>query len=138
MQRRSGVNRCFWLLARDGSLFIRRREREPFASVFAIIPRRAGVLRKGNVKPPQRDLLGTVAGPLRHARIPLRFPAVLPRRVAGGERRGLRRPQRHRPDAARAKRQGVPLCAAMLFGELAIMLWLIIKGAKQKPLAATT
>jgi hypothetical protein len=26
----------------------------------------------------------------------------------------------------------------LLFGELAIMLWLIIKGAKQKPLAATT
>src|SRR5438477_1558113 len=40
------------------------------------------------------------------------FPAALPRRVAGGERRGLRRPQRHRPDAARAKRQGVPLRAA--------------------------
>jgi len=25
----------------------------------------------------------------------------------------------------------------LLFGELAIMLWLIIKGAKQRPLAAT-
>src|SRR5258705_13248168 len=44
-----------------------------------------------------------VSVPLRHARIPLRFSAALPWRLAGGERRGLRRPQRHRPDAARAK-----------------------------------
>src|ERR1700757_5369815 len=46
MQCRSGVNRCFWLLAGYGSLFIRRGEREPFARVFAIIPRRVGVFRK--------------------------------------------------------------------------------------------